>query len=213
MKTRTTVIAIALALLVTLTAGAQTATGVVDFVQGDVRVNGVPVDFGDAVGAGDWVQTGEDGQIDVVFDRRNIFRLGPNTVAVLNLGDRTQNVDLKTGTFAAVFDRVRTLAGRGTFDVTTPTAAGGVRGTSFFMRVVDRDTTYVCTCNGTLEYTPFGAGSFLDSATAHSAFLMVRNDDGTVSVERSVEQYHNSDSLNIVAERIDVVIPWGQPLE
>ena len=189
-------------------ASAQTALGVVEFVVGDVRVNGVEVDFGDVVGAGDWVQTGEDGEVDIVFDTANIFRLGPNTVAVLNLGEARQSVDLKVGTFAGVFDRVRSLSGRGTFDVVTPTAVGGVRGTSFFLSVIDSETTYVCTCNGRVEYTT-GGDSFLDAAAEHSAYYMRRADDGTVSVERAPEIFHSNESLNQVAAQIDSIIPWG----
>lgn len=188
---------------------AQTPVGTVEFVSGDVRVNGEFVDFGDVVGAGDWVQTGSDGEVDVVFDSVNIFRLGPNTVAVLNLGESRQSVDLKVGTFAAVFDRVRTLSGRGTFDIMTPTTAGGVRGTSFFMNVIDSETTYVCTCNGILEYSPSGADSFLDRAAEHSAYYMRRGEDGIVSVERAPEVFHSNAALNQVAAQIDLIIPWG----
>jgi hypothetical protein len=199
-------------LLVAGPAVAQTpgrASGVVEFVDGDVRINGVMADFGQVVQFGDWVQTGPGASIDIVFDRANIFRLGENTVAVIEIGSSSQRVDLRYGTFAAVFDRVRTLSGRGTFDVRTPTAVAGVRGTSFFLRVLDRETTYVCTCNGTLDLDPHGdAASFLDSAPQHSAHYF-REVDGAVTVEVAPQIYHDNDTLNVLADVIDVTIPWG----
>ncbi|HKJ85165.1 MAG TPA: FecR domain-containing protein [Spirochaetia bacterium] len=205
---------IALLLLVGMASviGAQTGSGLgtIEFLQGDVRVNGRPADFGLQVAVGDWIQTGPNAAADIVFDRANVFRLGPNTVARLNLGASRQEVDLKFGSMSAVFDRVRTLSGRGTFDVRTPTTVGGVRGTSFFFRVIDGETTYVCTCNGTLELSPFGRDSFLESATRHSAYFFRQAEDGSVTVERGTEAYHSTESLNRIADSIGVSIPWGE---
>lgn len=196
------------ATLVAQVAG-QRGTGVVEFLDGDVMINGAPADFGQAVEFGDWVQTGPDSSVDIVFDRVNIFRLGENTVAAIEIGTSRQSVDLKFGSLAAVFDRLRTLSGRGTFDVRTPAMAGGVRGTSFFFRVLDSETTYACTCNGTLELEAHGSGeAFLDSAVEHSAHYF-RESGGTVSVETAPLAYHNSQSLDEVADVINVTIPWG----
>jgi len=186
----------------------QRGIGTVEFVDGNVTINGVPADFGQVVGYGDWVQTGPDSSIDIVFDRANIFRLGENTVATIEIGTTRQTVDLKFGSFAAVFDRLRTLSGNGTFDVRAPTVAGGVRGTSFFFRVLDRDTTYVCTCNGTLELAASGAESFRESAPEHAAHYF-RNVGGSVSVETAPLVFHSNESLNAIAEVVGVSVPWG----
>lgn len=185
------------------------ALGVVEYLEGDVKINGVPGDFGDDVAFGDWVQTGPGASVDIVFDRSNVFRLGENTVAEIEIGASRQSVDLKLGSFAAVFDRLRTLSGTGTFDVRTQTVAGGVRGTSFFLRVLDRDTTYVCTCNGSLDLDPAGDGEqFTDTAVQHSAHFFRKTDDDVV-VETAPEIYHSTESLNDLADVIGVRIPWG----
>ncbi len=212
MKNRSFWIAIAFFVAAATMVGAQTDSGLgtIEFLEGDVRVNGRLADFGLQVAVGDWIQTGPNAAAEIVFDRANVFRLGPNTVAQLNLGRSRQEVDLKFGSMSAVFDRVRTLSGRGTFDVRTPTAVAGVRGTSFFFRVIDGETTYVCTCNGTLELSPFGKESFLESATRHSAYFFRQAEDGSVTIERGTEAYHSTDSLNRVADSIGVTIPWGE---
>lgn len=201
---------VALFLSVAVAGWTQSSLGRVEYAEGDVRINGVEAVLGQSVQVGDWVQTGARGAVDIVFDRANVFRLGSNTVAVLNLSETRQDVDLKFGTMAAVFDRVRTLSGRGTFDIRTPTGVGGVRGTSFFFRVLDSDTTYVCTCNGTLELSPFGRDSFLESAAQHSAYYFRQNDDGSVAVERAGEEFHDNESLNRLADSVGVTIPWGE---
>jgi hypothetical protein len=183
--------------------------GVVEYLEGDVRINGVLADFGDEVAYGDWVDTGRGATIDIVFDGANVFRLGENTVAQIEIGSSRQSVDLKFGSMSAVFDRLRTLTGGGTFDVRTNTVAGGVRGTSFFFLVLDRDTTYVCTCNGTLELDPAGeAEPFVDSATRHSAYFY-RNVDGVVVVEQAGLEFHSTEGLNEIADVIGVTVPWG----
>ncbi|MFP4378055.1 MAG: FecR domain-containing protein, partial [Spirochaetales bacterium] len=155
-----------LLILIPVVAIAQSGPGIgrVEFVDGDVRINGELATFGHEVGLGDWVETGPNSTIEIVFDRGNIFELGPNTVAKLDLGEARQQVDLKFGTLSAVFERVRTLSGRGTFDVRTSTAVAGVRGTTFFLRVIDGETTYVCTCNGSLELMPGNGNPFVETA-------------------------------------------------
>jgi hypothetical protein len=208
---RTGVIVTFLLTIVTGLASAQNepGLGVVQYLEGDVRINGVPADFGDRVAFGDRLQTGPDGYVDIVFDRSNIFRLGSNTVAVIKIGASRQSVDLQFGTFSAVFSRLRTLTGHDTFTVRAPTVAGGVRGTSFFFRVLDRNTTYVCSCNGSLELDDLGpTGPFVDSAVSHSARYF-RNVDGEIVTERADEIFHSSESLNEIADVIGLEIPWG----
>ena len=189
---------------------AQTAApsrGVVEYLEGDVHINGVPAEFGQQVYMGDWVQTGRSSYVDVVFDRLNIFRLGENTVATLELGTARQEVDLKFGTFAAVLSRV--AAAGGGFNVRTPTTVAGVRGTSFFVRVIDSSTTYQCTCNGSVHLHPEDGDEFVETAAEHSAYLFTES-EGVVSVRSAAELYHSSSSLDELAAEIGVTIPWGR---
>jgi hypothetical protein len=202
-------VAALLLLVSSLVAAQSTGVGAVEYLEGDVRIDGRPAYLGQEVELGSWVQTGPNGAAEVVFEGANVFRLGSNTVAVLSIGRSRQEVDLKHGSMAAVFDRLRTLSGRDTFDVRTPTGAGGVRGTSFFFRVVNSETTYVCACNGTLELAPSNEDSFVESAVAHSAYYF-RRTEGGVSVEEAELQFHDTESLNELAATVDVTIPWGE---
>lgn len=187
------------------------AVGRVEYLIGEVRINGSLVDFGYEVQIGDWVETGPAATVDIVFDRVNVISLDENTVAQLHLGTRRQEVDLRFGSMSAVFDRVRTLAGNGGFNVRTPTSVGGVRGTSFFIKVVDSDTSYVCTCNGTVTWGPEGPGeNFASSAEEHEAFYFRKTPGGGVAVEDADLKYHSNESMDEVAERHGLVVPWGR---
>jgi hypothetical protein len=190
-----------------LFAQSSRSRGVVEFVDGDVHINGMPADFGQAVEMGDFVQTGPASYVDIVFDRTNIFRLGENTVAVLELGSTRQEVDLKFGTFAAVFDRIVTLGTDG-FNVRTPTTVAGVRGTSFFIRVIDSSTTYQCTCNGSVHIRPEGNEEFVETAAEHSAYYITRTGSG-VTVKSAAQLFHDNESLDELAAEVGVTIPWG----
>lgn len=215
MKTRSIRYLLGLCLLIALTAAvpAQTTTdfpvGVVEYLDGHVTVDGVAADFGQEVPLGAWVQCGPDSFVDIVFDGQNIFRLGENTVAEISLGREKQEVDLRYGTLAAVFDRVRYLAGDDSFRVRAPTAIGGVRGTSFFFKVVDANETYVCTCNGTVDWADSqGDHSFSVSAPNHEAYTFRSTARGVV-VEQGALLYHSSESIDEVADVIGTSIPWG----
>lgn len=215
MHTRTAkyLVSICLAVVVVAAATAQTTTdfpvGVVEYLEGRVTVNGVVADFGQEVPLGAWVQCGPNAYVDIVFDQHNVFRLGENTVAEISLGREKQEVDLRFGTLAAVFDRVRRLAGDDSFRVRTPTAIGGVRGTSFFFKVVDANETYVCTCNGTVDWADaHGDDPFTVSAPSHEAYTFRSTSDGVV-VEQGTLLYHNSDTMDEVADVVGTSIPWG----
>ena len=193
----------------TAQSGSGASIGVVEYLEGDVRINGKDADFGYSVQVGDWVQTGPNSAVDIVFDRANIFRLGQNTVAQLEIGTTRQEVDLKFGSFVAVFDRVRTLTGRGSFDVRTPTVVGGVRGTAFFFRVLDSETTYMCTCNGTLELTPGDLRRVVPELRGGTQCILLPVRRRRSIYEPATLEFHTSATLDEVAAGASLTIPWG----
>lgn len=207
------VVFVGLLLGVAVPAAAQTGSsrlvGIVEFVQGDVSIDGRPADFGQEVPLGAWVQCGPSSRVDIVFDSVNVFRLGENTVAEINIGRERQDISLRFGTLAAVFDRVRKIGGQEAIRVRTPTAVGAVRGTAFFYKVINSTETYVCTCNGTIEWDDtHGDHPFTVSAPNHEAYLFTDTGDG-IAVTQSELLYHSSDALDDVAAVVDITVPWG----
>jgi hypothetical protein len=152
--------------------------------------------------------TGGDGRVEILFGSGNILELRPDTELTLDTTDPANAIDLRRGQFAAVFDRLETIGmgAEDTFRVRTPATVAGVRGTAFFVAVESDDQTYVCTCNGTLNFGP--DGELTVTAARHEAYRFVAGDD-EVRREPAPELYHDTAEFNRLAEVIDVVIEWG----
>lgn len=186
--------------------------GRLDYFEGEVTVNGEAAELGLQVETGDTIATGPSSVADIVFGERNIFRLEENTTARLTLETARQGVRLERGTFAAVFDELVT-AGTGEQDgflLETKTAVAGVRGTTFFVKVESEDSTFICTCHGSLSLDPTdGPSPFTVTNYRHEAYRFRRSGDQVV-VESERDLYHSSEDLNRLADRISVTIPWGE---
>ncbi|MFP4408656.1 MAG: FecR domain-containing protein [Spirochaetaceae bacterium] len=187
--------------------------GRLDYFEGDVTVNGEAAELGLKVRTGDIVTTGVASVADIIFGERNIFRLQEETSATLTLDPSRQGVRLERGTFAAVFDELVSAGTReeDRFLLETSTAVAGVRGTTFFVKVEHEDSTFVCTCHGSLFLDPAdGPSPFTVTNYRHKAYRFRRSDDQVVVVEPETDLYHTSDDLNRLADRIGVTIPWGE---
>lgn len=127
--------------------------GKITLIRGDVLANGKKASKGSIVQDGTIIRTGDDALCEIVFNERNIIRIFDRSETVLNLSPRKRNIFVKAGAIANVFKKL----GRGSqqkgyrLAVTTPTAVAGIRGTSFYVRVESKESTYVCDCNGRIE--------------------------------------------------------------
>lgn len=189
---------------------ASTEYGTIEYLEGEVTVNGETARIGRTVESGDRIVTGPSARAEIVFDERNIFQLRPDTILTLAFGENEiREADLEQGAFAAVFDRLRQVGeGQDSFRIDTPTAVGGVRGTSFFVQVEDPRSTYICTCEGSTHLTPEGADIGRDvDATHHTAFRFVQTEEG-VETESAEMIYHNDAEMEELAGKIGVTLPW-----
>ena len=189
------------------------AEGIVEYLEGDVTINGKAADFGQVVPIGARVQTGPNAQVEISFARRNVFTLGANTVAILNINGVVRDVNLRRGTFAAVLDSLSSIGSGDSaqFRLRTPTAVGGVRGTSFFANVLDGNNTYICVCNGEVEMRDSKGGNVNSiAAPEHDAYIFNRDNSGNISMRSTEVIYHDNDDLDKLADSIDVVVPWGR---
>ncbi len=183
-------------------------SGTVVFLSGEVSLDGRPAEIGQEARYGATVRTGADGVCEVVFASRNVFRIGGDSVAVLRMDGQNGEVELRSGIFAAVFEKLQYLGGDG-FRVKTPTAVAGIRGTAFFIKVEDAANTYVCTCNGRLALADdSGGGSRSVQARHHRAYRFSREGQGVVSRSAGM-LYHDDAFMSSLAARIRVRIPWG----
>ncbi len=183
-------------------------SGRIEFFVGEVLVDGIMPETGDILQRGSVIRTGPDGLVDVVFGNGNALRIEENTELSLDLVDPSVGLDIRRGTVAAVFEGLETIGtgGNDTFRIQTPSTVAGVRGTAFFIRIEDADRTYVCTCHGILEFAESG---LTVRAARHAATRFTRTNGGVIA-EEAPEIYHDSDSLNAVADVAGVTIAWGE---
>jgi len=181
---------------------------VVTYYEGRVRVDGERPEFGQKVPIGARVQTGRGSYCEIVFDERNILRIAENTIAIVSIDGSNRAIDLKLGAIGAVLDKLDTVASGGAFRVATPSVVAGVRGTVFFIAVESPDTTYACTCNGSLTYTsPDGFDEVPSEATHHRAHRFVYREGGFTDSAATL-LYHDDAYMESIAEAIGVAIDW-----
>lgn len=184
--------------------------GTVQYLEGTVTIDGKAADFGSKITEGAEVRTGPGSLADIVFSEKNILRLSENTIAVISIGELSKQVELKAGSFSGIFAKMEAIAGEDKLEVRTPTAVAGIRGTTFFIKVIDSNNTYVCDCNGTVNFRDaMAVKKFETSAPKHEAYLFSREGQG-IAVTSAGDEYHSSAELNKLADTIGVIIPWGK---
>ena len=202
------------ALSVLLTAAsllaAQATAGRIVFLDGEVTVNGNPADTGDRLNGTCVLRTGKKSEVEVVFGDQNIFRLGPETVVKIDFSTAKKTVTLDKGLFTSVLRKLAKVAGDASFELRTPTVSGGVRGTSFHV-TADENSTYFCTCNGSVDLSSVGNANVALVNAHHGSRVFTRQADGGIAVTAGGLQDHTDASIETLARRIGVTVDWTQP--
>lgn len=204
-------------LIVTLWAGGTPESGGVytdgeiAYTEGDVTLNGKSVDFGADVQSGDTVTTGAASNCDIVFGGGNVFRVHENSIAIIDFSKA--EIDLKKGALSAVLNKIagKRKGEEEAFSVRTPHTVAGVRGTVFFLKVESDHSSYVCTCHGKVHYEDINGENKMDTEKYHHGAIRYSLDGGKIITEEGKLLYHNDDSMEATARRIDYKIPWGNP--
>ena len=124
--------------------------GVISKVSGDVKImtkgSNAPHDatINEIIGEGDSITTGSNGAIAIRFDNGNALNLKPDT----KLSITRLTIDPKTGEYENLFEastgkvraRIENLKGKSKFEVKTPTAISGARGTIMYVEVLPNMT-------------------------------------------------------------------------
>jgi hypothetical protein len=188
------------------TPAALDTTGVVEFLEGEVTIDGIEAELGQDVPPGSTVRTGANSLCEVVFRGRNIFQVQENSVAVIDLGAQSSSVELTSGGIAAVLDR---LGRKGEFAIRTPAAVAGVRGTIFFVQTESPTSTFICTCNGRLSITNTPTGRADTVRARHHKGYRYRRLGDEVSRAAAGMAYHDDPQMERLAAKIGVRIDWG----
>lgn len=192
----------------TVSTAGSSADGRIEYLEGEVLVNGAAADFGTAVPYGAVVKTGTDSYCEVVFDGKNIFRIMESTVVTVMISAGSSEIDIEQGAFAALFTKLETFTSDEPFKIRTGTTLAGVRGTAFFIKVEDPDTTYVCICNGELQLSEPDGGNSENVSSGHHKAARYKNVDGSMEISSAPLLYHTDEDMEALAARIEETIPW-----
>ena len=129
-------------------------------VQGDMRINGKPVEVGTLVRPGDAIVLGEGAVATFVVGQDAFLMRGNSRAELIGSGVLVSALRLVTGKLLGVFasGRERRLV--------TATASIGIRGTGAYMEA-ETARTYFCLCYGTAEVAATTGGARESYSTRH----------------------------------------------
>lgn len=189
----------------------STFTGTVEYVEGDVTVNGVATQIGAQVKNGDTITTGNSGVCNIVFLKRNIVQIQSDSIAVLNFGEIGRGIQLESGALAAVLKNLAPTKTADRFQIDTPTIVAGVRGTSFYVKVLNINSTYFCLCNGAVHLQDSAGNHTMTLEAAHHAAVEYNREDGIFRVTKRPLLYHTDAQMQALANKIGYTIDWKKP--
>jgi hypothetical protein len=190
--------------------GPAAVRGVIEYLEGEVLLNGLPAQIGQEVPPGAVLETAPGALCEVVFAGKNIFRIEPDSVARIDIGPQSGAIELRQGALAAVFQKLqRITAGKGGFQLRTPTAVAGIRGTAFFIKVESPDSTYICTCNGRTRLADITESFRRDVRSERHKALRFAREGERIRALPAPLLYHDNPSMDRLAARIGSRIPWG----
>jgi hypothetical protein len=123
----------------------------------------LPLKFGTILDNGDWIRSGDDGFAVLMFtDDKSQIKISAKTEVEIE-GKRdtnsniTKRVKMEVGQILAKVD-----VQRGSLQIATPTSVASVKGTEFWVVVLDDGTTQVITLEGLVELLNTQSGRVVD---------------------------------------------------
>ncbi|MFN0163246.1 MAG: iron dicitrate transport regulator FecR [Burkholderiales bacterium] len=172
--------------------------------QGEVLLNGRPLPQDGVIQTGDTVATGPDGR--VAFSIGNdAFLLRPGTTLHLERGATLFAISgarLIAGAFAAVFGTSRQPRA-----ITTRTVTAGIRGTGFYIGT-EADSTYVCTCYGSIELIGVGGAREFVNSTQHAARRILAAPTGGRVIMTAPFENHEDAEIERLAALVNQRPAW-----
>jgi len=162
------ILAASAALVISL-ALAESALGApvtkITFQKGEVFVasgkNGPWIELrkGVTIAEGKFIKTAKDGVVELTLPDNSILRLAPNTLFKLNQAffPKKKPIDFFCRVFlGTIWAKVTKAFGhlRGTFNIQTPTAVAGVRGTAYNLKVASNKSTVISVYEGKVGVQP-----------------------------------------------------------
>ena len=153
---------------------------------------------GDALAKGDKVETKGDGDVSIKTENGNVVTLGPNSQIIISelslnktTGDYRTVMDSKFGKLQARVEAKIKDHAKSTFEIRTPTAVCGVRGTVFYVVVGDTGVTQVFVASGSVNF---------GDPAGQNTFVVVENAAAAADLAGTVTELTGAEKDAIVAE-------------
>jgi len=179
------------------------------YMEGTVTIDGRSAAIGDTVPLGSVVTTSEQSLADIEYNVRNAIRLSENTTLVFNPRNLQTGSELRLGALTLVLKNLPSGAVGESFLVRTPTVVAGVRGTSFFVKVENPSSTYVCACNGVVQVLGADGSPLRELVASHHKAIRVVGSADRPQVTDAPMLYHTDQDVEKVAAAIGYKIDWS----
>ena len=184
--------------------GAPSEVGEIVYLEGPVSLNGKTASIGESVMDGDVVLVGDGGLAEIEFGEYRILRASEDTRLTIDSAART--INLETGAVAVVQSKARILSRNKPWMVETPTTIAAVRGTLYYTRLEDSDTTYFCLCNGRIHLED--EMGFVHLEANHHKAVRAKRSGGDIIYEQAPLLYHDDEGMESLADMVYVPVDW-----
>jgi len=176
--------------------------------EGDVRVNRLPAESGSPISDGSTISTGPDSYCEIEFLKGNIIRIDRDTLITLSFAESA--MILKKGSAAGVLRNLTLLmlGANKAFNIESGSVVAGIRGTTFYVRREDPDTTYFCLCNGTVTVSDSKQQLTQPLQAVHHSALRIRDVNGRLEMSRAEMEYHDDMFMEDLAGKIGQTMDW-----
>lgn len=174
------------------------AKGYIVFLKGDVWVNEKEAKLRQQVKQSDFIKTGKKAAASIQFAESAVVKLKASTsleISRLVMGDDKPEINL-TQKSGSTFNKI--VKGKANYNLSTPTAVAGVRGTSFSVKVSKGRTTTVELLQGSVEVQTTDK----DSATAKQPVLLEEGKKVTIEEVKATGEIKVSEVVELAAPEV-----------
>ncbi|KAA3612476.1 MAG: hypothetical protein D8M58_20135 [Calditrichaeota bacterium] len=166
------------------------------FLIGDASINGQPVSLGQEIFNGDLIETGKESFLEVKFGKQSAFRVREESQVTYNF-DGSINLNIVKGKVLNILEK------NSKYKVRTPTAVAAVRGTIFFVSVIDQDKSYFCACNGTISIEDDKQTELTNLSSAHHHSNFSERTDDKLEMDHAGMMQHDDLEIFDFMYRLD----------
>ncbi|MCL5019194.1 MAG: FecR family protein [Patescibacteria group bacterium] len=189
---------------------------------GDVQIDGAAGQTGATVFSNSIIKTGKDSSCEIIFDEKNILRILDNSLVTLDMQNLRKILKIQSGGLETVVKNLKKSKDSSLppFEVQTATAVAAVRGTTFYIRVLNDSNTAFCDCNGVVSLANPGETNLqIVESSHHTGFVLTSGTDGYQVIPAKITYKddaelkklagHNDQEMEDLAGKIGVKIDWN----